>query len=124
MIILFHNASTANFNPKLQTIVTSAVSREEVCFTSEPEAFATALSKYRIQGPIIVIQICSLDGITPLKILQKLFDDLFLIIVTDSADADLSQECRQFYPRLLVDNEKDFDLIDVVIRKHQSMLIE
>ncbi|WP_163339427.1 hypothetical protein [Desulfopila sp. IMCC35008] len=123
MDILIHNASTSDFNLKLQNIITSAVSREEVCFTSDPEALTMALLKYRIGKPILVVQICSMDGITSLKILQKLFDDLFLIIVTDSADADLLQECRKLYPRLLVDNEKDFELIDVVIRKRQNMPI-
>ncbi len=124
MEILFHNTSTANLHLKLKTIVTSAVSREEVWFTNEPEAFETALLKYRIQGPIIVIQICSMDGITSLKTLQKLFDGLFLIIVAGSAETELLQECRKFYPRLLVDNEKDFELIDVVIRKHLNRPIE
>lgn len=117
MKILVHNTSATNFTSKLPDLVISAVSKEEVHFTSEIDAFTEALLMYRIEEPIVVIQLFKMEEITVIKTLQDLFDGLFLIMVTSSDNADLLRSCRQFYPRLLVSNEKDYDLIDVVIRK-------
>jgi hypothetical protein len=117
MAILVHNASATNFSSKLLDLVTSAVSKEEVHFTREIDAFAEALLMYRIEEPIVVIQLFKMAEITVIKTLQDLFDGLFLIIVTDSTNPEMQRKCRQLYPRLLVSSEKDYALIDVVIRK-------
>ncbi len=119
MEILLHNASTLNLTSKLLDIVTSAVSREKVNFTREIEAFTEVLGTYRIEEPIVLIQLFTMDETTLLKTLQDLFTGLFLII--SSTNADLLRSCRHLYPRLLVSNEKDYELIDVVIRKRQEI---
>jgi hypothetical protein len=121
MEILVHNASSTNLNPKLLDIVTSAVSKEEVYFTRDIDAFTEALLKYRIEEPIVIIQLFSMEEITVINTLQDLFAGLFLIIVIDSDNAELLRSCRQLYPRLLVSNEKDYELIEVVIRKYQEI---
>jgi hypothetical protein len=118
MQILVHDASTNNFPTKLLDIVTSAVSKEEVYFTRDIDAFTEALLKYRIEEPIVLIQLFSMAEIMVIKTLQDLFAGLFLIIVTGSDNADLLRSCRNLYPRLLVSNENDYELIDVVIRKY------
>ena len=117
MEILVHNASTTKFTSKLLDIVTSAVSKEEVHYTREIDAFTKALLKYRIEEPIVIIRVFSVTEITIIKTLQDLFDGLYLIIVTDSTNVDLLKSCRLLYPRLLVSNKKDYELIDVVIKK-------
>jgi hypothetical protein len=118
MEILVHNASSTNLTAKLLDIVTSAVSREQVYCSREIDAFTEALLKYRIEGPIVLIQLFSMAEIMVIKTLQDLFAGLFLIIVIGSDNADLMRSCRNLYPRLLVSNEKDYELIDVVIRKY------
>lgn len=88
-------------------------------FTREIDAFTDALLKYRIEEPIVVIQLFTMEQITAIKALQDLLDGLFLIIVTDNTN--LLTSCRKLYPRLLVSSEKDYQLIDVVIRKCQKL---
>lgn len=118
MKILIHRASVTDFNSTLQDIVTSAVSKEEVSFTHEIDAFTESLLKYRIEQPIVIIQVSSITDIASVKTVQDLFDDLFLIIASSDTNAALLKSCRQLYPRLLVSNEKDYELIDGVIRKY------
>lgn len=121
MEILIHNASAVNFSMKLQDIITSTVLKEEMHFTREIDAFTEALLIYRINEPIVLIQISNMTGIAPIMHLQDLLDDLFLIIVTTSTNEDLLRSCRRLYPRLLVSNKKDYELIDVVIGKYRDM---
>lgn len=121
MEILIHNASAVNFSMKLQDIITSTVLKEEMPFTREIDAFTEALLIYRINEPIVLIQISNMTGIAPIMHLQDLLDDLFLIIVTTSTNEDLLRSCRRLYPRLLVSNKKDYELIDVVIGKYRDM---
>lgn len=119
MKLLVHNAATTDLTTKLLDTITSVVSQDEVYFTREIDAFTEALLRYRIEEPMVVIQLFSIEQITAIKALQDLFDGLFLIIITNNAD--LLKNCRQLYPRLLVSSEKDYQLIDVVIRKCQKM---
>ncbi len=121
MKILIHNASSIDIHLKLLDILTSAVSNEELCFTREIDAFTEALLKYRIEEPIVVIQLSSVTENMVIKTLQDLFAGLFLIIVTDTDNPEMQRNCRQLYPRLLVSNKKDYELIDVVIRKCQEI---
>ena len=121
MKIIVHTASSTNLTQKLLDIVTSVVSKEAVYFTREIDAFADALLKYRIEDPIVVIKCSSIADSTVIMTLQDLFAGLFMIIVTDSENPELLGSCRQLYPRLLVSNKKDYELINVVIRKYLEM---
>lgn len=121
MKIIVHTASSTNLTQKLLDTVPSIVSKEAVYFTHEIDALAEALLKYRIENPIVVITCSSMAESTVMMTLQDLFAGLFMIIVTDSENPELLRSCRKLYPRLLVSNEQDYELIDVVIRKYQEM---
>ena len=117
MKILLHNASAIDCSEKLLQTLFSTVAGQQIHFTRESSSFEQALLKYRQDTPTVVVQVCSLADIAAVKQLGDILDDHFLAVVAGGKDQKILAECRKLYPRLLIHDEKDFELLETVIKK-------
>jgi hypothetical protein len=115
--ILFHQTTQTDFTDKLLDTLSSAAADRPVHVTCDIDSFVSALLKYRIELPTVVIQVGTIEDVSKIKGLGDILDGLFLIIAVNGNDEGLLKNCRQLYPRLLTCNKKDFGVIAAVIEK-------
>ena len=120
MKILFHKTAATDFAEKLQETIASIATDQPVCVTKDTVSFLKALLKYRIDNPIVVIQLNDTADAIEIESLSDILDGLFLIIATDGIDERLLMRCRKFYPRLLTYHKEDLSVIVAVIRKRME----
>ena len=119
--IIFYSSTINGSAIKLISALLSIVSDEHLHFSGDITDFSSVLLKSRQTKPIAVIQLMTIVEATEMKRFSEIFEDLFLVIVTDG-NADLVAKCRKLYPRFLCQSEGDFKLLSAVIKKRFTTL--
>lgn len=122
MKVLFHMTAQSGYAGRFLNTVFSMIADRHVNITFDIAEFREALIKYRIDMPIVVILVSSIEDVAAIKHLSDLLDDLFLIIVTDSNHSSIIAGCRKLYPRFLGRTDHDLEVVAAVIEKRLAIL--
>jgi hypothetical protein len=120
MRAIFYKTLPIGRTDKMLDTLFSLLGEAYVHFTCDIEALKNALLKYRLEMPMVVIQVSSMKDVSEIKGLSDLIDGLFLIVIADSDNKGLLVGCRQLYPRLITHSE-DIHVIAAVIERRLAM---
>ena len=118
MEILFHRSTETGLTTQLLNTTFAFVGSEKVHVTSTIETLIGALLAYRVEMPIVVIQVNNFANALEIKGLSDILNDLFLIIVAENIEKKVMTGCLDLYPRLLIHDNNDLGVFAAVIEKH------
>ena len=121
MKIIFYSSTINASAVKLVRVVLSVVPEEQLYFSGDITEFISVLLECRQTNPIVVIQLITIEEAAEMRRFSELFDDFFFVIVTDK-NPDLLAKCRKLYPRLVCQDEDDFEVLSAVIQKRYNAL--
>ncbi len=121
MTIIFHRTMQTDYTDRLLEAVSAATTIDRVHVSGDIDSFVRTLLAHRIDRPVVVIQVATLEDVARIKELSDILDGLFLIIAAEDHDDELLFHSRELYPRFLTHNEEDLHVVAAVIERRLAM---
>ena len=117
MKVLVYAAAPNGYDQRLLDRIVSVVADKDVQTSGDIVNFMISLIKHRRKICVVLIHVGSAADVAEIRGLRTLLEGLFLILVTSGGDEQVTASCRRLYPRLLVMQAGDMDIVTAVITK-------